>query len=274
MNAAVERRLPGDIAVELAYVHTRTDGGYADRNINHSEFGAGQAGRKDFAVAGSTDINEWAARTKTRYHAMQVGINRPFKNGVLLKGAYTLSRAKNETDEDGWAGLLFNHPALLEKNFALSGADRTHVFQLGFVAELPFGRGSQSPLNWIIRDWQVNGVFAAYSGTPFSINGTNPAANCPGCGQILIDVNGEPTPTGTPGSGTETWYDKSVFSQPTAANAAGFGTSDRNQFRSPSVWNLDLGIFRAFPVGRFRPELRIEANNVFNNTNWARPNLT
>jgi len=274
MNAAVERRLPGDIAVELAYVHTRTDGGYADRNINHSEFGAGQAGRQFFAVAGSTDINEWAARTRTRYHALQVGVNRPFKNGVLLKGAYTLSRAENETDEDGWAGLTWHHPALLEKNFALSGADRTHVFQLGFVAELPFGRESQSMLNWIIRDWQVNGVFAAYSGTPFSISGTNPDVNCPGCGSILINASGDPEPTGTPGSGTETWYDKSLFSQPTGANVAGFGTSDRNQFRSPGVWNVDLGLFRAFPVGRFRPELRISASNVFNHTNWGRPNLS
>jgi hypothetical protein len=36
---------------------------------------------------------------------------------------------------------------------------------------------------------------------------------------------------------------------------------------------VDLGLFRSFPVGRFRPELRIEATNVFNHTNWGRPNL-
>jgi hypothetical protein len=37
---------------------------------------------------------------------------------------------------------------------------------------------------------------------------------------------------------------------------------------------VDLGLFRSFPVGRYRPEIRIEAQNVFNHTNWGRPNLT
>ena len=97
MNVAVEQRLPGDISLELAYVHTRTDGGYADLNVNHSEPGAGQTGRKFFAVAGTTAINDWASRTKSRYHGLQIAVNRPFRNGLLLKGAYTLSKSENET---------------------------------------------------------------------------------------------------------------------------------------------------------------------------------
>ena len=84
---------------------------------------------------------DWAGRTKSRYHALQVALNRPFRNGLLLKGAYTLSKAKNETDDDGWAGLTWNYPAKLADNFALAGFDRTHVFQMGFVYELPFGEG-------------------------------------------------------------------------------------------------------------------------------------
>ncbi len=271
MNVAVERRLPGDISVEGAYVHTRTDGGYADRNLNYSEFGAGQAGRKFFSAAGTTDVLEWAARTKSRYHALQVAINRPFKNGLLLKGAYTLSRAQNETDDDGWTGLNWHHPDVLDRNFALAGYDRTHVLQMGFVYEVPFARQSRSVLGRIVQNWQVNGIYAAYSGTPFSIGGSNPALNCPGCGSVLINVNGDPKPTGTPGSTTERWYDISLFSQPTGVNPAGFGTSRRNQFRRPGVWNMDLGLFRSIPVGRFRPQLRIQASNVFNHTNWGAP---
>ncbi len=274
VNVALERRLPGDISVEGAYVHTRTDGGYADRNINHSEPGAGQSGRKFFAEAGTTDVLEWAARTKSRYHALQVAINRPFKKGVLLKGAYTLSRAQNETDDDGWTGLNWHHPDVLDRNFALAGYDRTHVFQMGFVYEVPFARQSRSVLGLVVQNWQLNGIYSAYSGTPFSIGGSNPALNCPGCGSVLINVNGDPKRTGTPGSTTERWYDISHFSQPTGVNAAGFGNSRRNQFRRPGVWNMDLGLFRSFPVARYRPQIRLEATNVFNHTNWGAPNLT
>jgi outer membrane receptor protein involved in Fe transport len=274
MNVAVEQKLPLDLSVELAYVHTRLDGGYADINLNHSEPGAGQTGRHLFGVAGTTDVWEWGSRTKSRYHALQVALNRPFRNGLLVKGAYTLSRAENETDDDGWATLTWHHPSVRDKNFALAGYDRTHVFQLGFLYELPFARNSRSFLGQIVKNWQINGLGSAYSGTPFQVNGTNPALNCPGCGTVLINVQGDPSPSGTPGSRTEPWYDPSLFSQPTGLGPAGFGTSRRNQFRTPSVWNVDLGLFRSFPMGRFRPEIRIEATNVFNHTNWGRPNLT
>jgi hypothetical protein len=274
MNLAVEHRLPGDISVELALVHTRTDGGYADLNLNYGEPGGGQAARKYFALAGTSDVLDWASRTKTRYQGLQLAVNRPFRNGLLIKGAYTLSQTKNMADEDGWVGLTWNHPLKYEDNYALAGYDRTHVLQMGWVYELPFGKGSNNPLAQIVKNWQINGIAAWYSGTPFSITGTNNALNCQGCGSVFINVQGDPKPTGTPGSATEPWYDKSLFSQPTGLGREGFGTSARNQFRTPSVWNVDMGLFRSFPVGRFRPEIRIEAQNVFNHTNWGRPNLT
>jgi hypothetical protein len=274
MNLAFERRLPGDISLDVALVHTRTDGGYADLNTNHGEPGGGQASRHFFAVAGTTDLNDWGSRTKTRYKGLQLAVNRPFKSGLLLKGAYTLSQTKNMADEDGWVGLTWNHPLKYDDNYALATYDRTHVFQMGFVYELPFGKTSKSPLAQIVKNWQLNGIGAAYSGTPFNITGSNTALNCPGCGTVMINVQGDPNPTGTPGSTTVTWYDKSLFSQPTGLGREGFGSARRNQFRTPGVWNVDMGLFRSFPMGRYRPEIRIEAQNVFNHTNWGRPNTT
>jgi hypothetical protein len=270
-NVAYERRLPGRISAEVAYVHTRTDGGYADLNLNYGEPGGGNAARKYFDVAGTTNINDWANRMKSRYHALQVALNRPFQNGFLLKGAYTLSRSKNMADEDGWTGLTWSHPAMYDQNFALAGFDRTHVFQLGWVWELPFLRERDDVFATVLGGWQVNGIFAAFSGTPYSIGGSNPQLNCQGCGSIFINVSGDPTPVGSAGSTTDPYYDRSIFSQPTGATIAGFGNSGRNRFRRPPVWNMDFSAFKAFPVGRFRPELRIETLNLFNHTNWGAP---
>ena len=63
-----------------------------------------------FALAGTARHPGLGPDAPRRYHALQVAVNRPFKNGLLLKGAYTLSKAKNETDDDGWASLPWNHP--------------------------------------------------------------------------------------------------------------------------------------------------------------------
>ena len=274
-NIAYEHRLPLDIITEVAYVGTRTDGGYADLNINYGEPGGGNAARRYFSVAGATAINDWGARLRSRYHSMQVAINRPFQQGLLLKGAYTLSRAKNMADEDGWVSLTWNHPLKYEDNFALAGFDRTHVFQMGFVYDLPILRDNNDFTGRVLGGWQLNGIFAAYSGTPFSIGGTNNALNCQGCGSVFINVNGDPRPTGSVGSSTETYYDRSLFSQPSGLGVEGFGTSKRNQFRRPPVWNLDLSLFKRFRIGeRVQPEFRIEAANVFNNTNWGAPVTT
>jgi hypothetical protein len=272
-NFAYEYKLPGDIIVETAYVGTRTDGGYADLNINYGEPGGGNAALKYFNLAGATAINDWGARTRSRYHALQVGINRPFSKGLMLKGAYTLSKAKNMADEDGWTGLTWNHPLKFQDNFALAGFDRTHIFQMGFVYDLPFLKDNSDLTGRLFGGWQLNGIYAWYSGTPFSIGGTNNALNCVGCGGALINVNGDPKTSGKVGSGTTTtWYDTSLFSQPTGIGKEGFGTSARNQFRRPRVWNLDLSLFKRFRISeRVQPEFRLEAANIFNHTNWGAP---
>jgi Carboxypeptidase regulatory-like domain/TonB dependent receptor len=275
-NIAFEHRLPGDLITEVAYVGTRTDGGYADLNINYGEPGpsTGANGRRKYsAVAGSTAINDWAARTRSRYHSLQIALNRPFKSGIMLKGAYTLSRAKGMADEDGWTGLTWNHPMMYEENFALTGFDRTHIFQMGFIYELPFLKTARSRPGRLFSGWQLNGIYAMFSGTPFDIGGENTDLNCAGCGPIRINFSGDPKPIGEVGSHTtETYYDRSLFSQPSGRGVEGFGNSGRNLFRRPPVWNLDLSLFKQFKVGeRFRPEFRIEAANVFNNTNWGAP---
>jgi hypothetical protein len=275
-NISFQRELPLKLVTTVAYVGTKTDGGYADLNINYGEPGGGNASRKYFAVAGTTAINDWANRTKTRYNALQVELNRGLSQGLMLKGAYTFSRAKNMADEDGWVGLTWNHPLKFEDNFALGGFDRTHNFQMGFLYELPFLKTNNAWAGKLLGGWQVNGIYAAYSGTPYSIGGTNTPLNCQGCGSVYINVSGDPEPVGKVGSGTtETYYDKSLFSQPTGLDKNGFGTSKRNQFRRPPDWNLDFSLFKSFKVSeRIRPEFRLEAANVFNHTIWGAPITT
>jgi hypothetical protein len=278
-NIAFERKLPGDISAEIAYVGTATDGGYADLNVNYGIPGGGNTSRIYYASAGNTAISDWGSRTKSRYKGLQLAVNRPFKGGLMLKGAYTWSQAKNMADEDGWVGLTWNSPLKFNDNFAIAGFDRTHVFQMGWVYELPFLKHNETTLGKVLGGWQLNGVGSWFTGTPFSISGSNSPLNCPSCGSVFINVTGDVSPTGTAGSNSQTgssstWYDKSAFSQPSGLDANGFGTSKRNQFRRPAQWNVDMSLFKAFQIQRVRTEIRLETANFFNHVNWGAPVTT
>jgi hypothetical protein len=198
-NVAYQRELPGRLVTSFAYVGTATRGGYADLNLNYGEPGGGNTARKYYSVAGTTAINDWAARTWADYKAFQVELNRGFTQGLMLKGSYTLSKAQGMTDEDGWTTLTWNHPMKFQDNYALTGFDRTHNFEMGFLYELPFLKTDNSAKGIILGGWQINGIYSHFSGAPFSIGGTNNPMNCGGCGSIYINVNGDPQPSGKVG---------------------------------------------------------------------------
>ena len=266
-NVTLERRLPLDLVTSVAYVGTQTNGGYADINVNYAEPGGGEAGRRYFAQAGSASILDWGNWTTSKYHSLQVAVNRPFKNGLMLKGAYTWSKAMNMADEDGWQGLNWNIPSQYDRNYARGGFDRTHVLQMGFVYELPWMRESESILGYALKNWQVNGIYSAFSGTPFTIGGNNPQLLASGAGSITANQNGDVKVINDPSRDVK-WIDTSIFSNPSGSE---WGNSGRNAFRGPSVYNLDLSLFRNIPFGRYRVEFRAQASNVLNHTRYLTP---
>lgn len=56
-----------------------------------------------------------------------------------------------------------------------------HRFAIGYIYDLPFGRGRKVGGNWsrpidlVVGGWQVNGITTFQSGTPISISATNTA---------------------------------------------------------------------------------------------------
>src|SRR5207249_2050252 len=143
-NFTIERQLPGQAIVSAAYVGTQTTRSFADLDINAAAPGTGTAGRPLFARhRRSVETWAWNGYLSANYHALQVAVNRRAGNGLLLKGSYTYSKAINWTDEDGWAGVMFNYQPVFERNRARAGYDIPHMLQLGFVYELPLGRGKK-----------------------------------------------------------------------------------------------------------------------------------
>ena len=270
-NVAVERRLPLDVSVDVAYVGNKLVGGLPPAegqtiNINAVQhLGAGDADRPYFASHGrQLSIEIYSPYRKTTYHALQVGVTRPFTQGLLLKGHYTLSRSKAlRTDYE------LPTPEAQERNWALANGDRPHVFQMAFVYQLPWrSEGSRGLARALINDWQINGIFGAFSGSPFTVTADDTELNTPGNTQTA-DLVGEVRKIGDIGA-EGTYFDPGAWAQPEGVR---FGNTRINQFRGPGGWNLDLSVFRSFRLtGTHRIEARVEANNVTNKTNFGNPN--
>jgi hypothetical protein len=120
-----------------------------------------------------------------------------------------------------------------------------------------------------LGDWQLNGVFAAFQGRPFTVGAAAGALNAPGNAQTADQVKPVVEKLGGIGAG-QPFYDASAFAAPTGVR---FGTSGRDMLRGPGVVNLDVGLFRKFMIGdKFSVEFRAEAANVSNTPHFNNPN--
>ena len=280
-NFTIERRLPGSIVSSLAYVGTQTTHQMADRDINSGQvLGAGNAGRPYSALFGrNIATNIWDGYLSAHYHALQSSVRRQAK-GLTLQGAYTWSKAINMADDEGWVGTTYNWAPAFYRNRAAAGFDRRHVFQLGYVYELPVGKGKKWSTNkmadHVVGGWQVAGVMSAYTGTPFTPSAPAGTLNLPGNAQtpdqVKADV-GRPEGIG-PGA---TFYDITAFSN-LPAGSLRFGSLGRNSLRNPGIFRNDLTLSKNFNFGeKLTMNFKAEAFNFTNSrlsTGFASTSVT
>ena len=127
---------------------------------------------------------------------------------------------------------------------------------------------------------QLTGLFSVMSGTPFYVvQNTSPNLNAAGSGQVPNQL-GEIQYTNGIGLGNA-YFSNSILGVNCTSgcawapeNGARFGSAGRNNLRGPGFRNLDLSLFRSFPLREsLSLQLRLEALNAFNHPNYANPNV-
>ena len=122
--------------------------------------------------------------------------------------------------------------------------------------------------------WQLNGILVLQTGAPLTVS-TGFDNSFSGIGNDRVDVIGTPSLTsGSRGARIQRWFNTSAYT----ANAAGtFGTLGRNTLVGPGYADLDLSIFKAFPMPfseRHKVEFRAECFNSLNRVNLGNPTTT
>jgi carboxypeptidase family protein len=268
-NLTVQREVTPGLSVEVGYVGNRGYNQPFNRRLDASLPGTGTAGMEIFQKFGRT------ANTTLRgygvdsfYNALQVSAEKRLSRGVAFTLAYTWSRSIDYTSNNG--GLA--NPIFLEFNKGASDFDRTHGLSLSHTWELPFGRGRkylrQGTAAVILGGWQLNGIFQAYTGRPFSVTMSNANLNGgPGNSQRPDQLR-DPSITGAVGPGTS-WFDKTAFAPPSSTR---YGTAGRNTLRGPGLTNYDFSIFKNFQISDSkRIEFRTEFYNLTNTPHFNQP---
>lgn len=278
-NYTLERRLPGSFIASLGYVGNQTVRQFLDKDINAAPIGSGPTGRP--LVRTQNRLIEtlmWDGWGNSNYHSLQVALNKNLSKGLFMKGAYTWSKSINLSDDDGWAGLpLTNLDSEMYRNRAVAGYDRTHMFVMSWVYELPFGKGRPFAVNGmldkVVGGWRINGIYSAYSGLPFTVTAATTSLNAPGSSQIADQI-AELVKIGDVGPGTQYYSIKSFrdpnFQRP--ANVFRFGSMGRNAVRGPGFQKVDLAMFKDFKITeRFVLQFKAESFNFTNTPRLGNP---
>src|SRR5205085_12688595 len=109
------------------------------------------------------------------YHGLQSKIEKRFSHGLYFLGSYTWSKSldnqSNGSDDSAASGQYPQNPTNWQLDRGLSSFDRTHRFVTSVVWEIPFAKGRPEGriLSGVLGGWQLSGIFAAQTGSPFSV---------------------------------------------------------------------------------------------------------
>jgi carboxypeptidase family protein/TonB-dependent receptor-like protein len=274
-NVSVEKQLIWGLIGQIGYVGSRQRDILQTEDRNAGQIpGAGRNGQPLFVKFGRTASSSTIGNFgENKYDSLQSTLTRGFANGLQINAAYTLSKAMGHCCDDlSDKNQAIQIPELRQLNWALKGHDRTHVFTLSSVAELPFGAGKRfltsGAASKLLGGWQINGLFVAYSGTPFSVSASGTSLNATGNTQRADQVKPDVRILDGIGRGNS-YFDPFAFAPVTEAR---FGTAGFNTVRGPGHVNLDIGLVRNFRVrDRWQLQLRAEALNATNTPHFSNP---
>jgi hypothetical protein len=112
----------------------------------------------------------WRAEGISTYNALQLQATKKMSHGLMVNASYTYSHSLDEGSGLG-AGLFFNGNDPLKPRTAYSSSDfdRTHVFTISYVYQLPTRTYASHFADKVANGWGIQGVTVAQSGQPFSI---------------------------------------------------------------------------------------------------------
>ena len=294
-HVSVQQKVTDNIVTDLAYVGNHgvklsmiADINQARPPVAGENANATLAARRP--IQGYGTISAVLPEAFSNYHALQAKVE------------YRKSADLNVLNSFTWSKAIDNVSQVLEEPGGSTGTPQ-NVYDIGndrgpsgyhvpllnvtsFVWNLPFGQGQKfgtnmgTVLNGLLGGWQVSGINTMRSGRTVNLRyaTSGPTAVTSGLPTFLGGVALRPNVTGDPLApeserSIDNYFNRDNVVLPPAT--APFGNAGRNSVRGYAFYQLDLGIQKEFglPIRNGASlEIRAEAFNVLNKTNFGLPN--
>jgi hypothetical protein len=275
-NFGIDHQLTQNTVLSLGYVGSHDGrlnwGGY--KNI------ATVPGPGDAAVVASRQPYPYISPTfydqsvgRSSYEAFEFRLDHKTHAGLTYLVSYTWSKSI-DFGCSGWfgaEGCSIQDPYSYKVDRSVSGFDLPQIFSFSAVYQLPFGRGQKFDFgnafaNYVLGNWQLNGILSFTSGVPYDVTVSGDIANT---GNTTERANLVLNNTAAPNQSPNLWLNPAAFAVPPNFT---FGTLGRNSLRGDWFRNLDMSLFRRFPIHEnLGIEFRAEAFNLTNSVVFGNP---
>ena len=230
----------------------------------------------------------------SNYHSLQVSLTKRPTHGFQFQLSYTYAHAMDdgsgfENSGFGSGGTLGSSRGYNQYVHSLNYGDSTYdvrhhlVFAPVYITPLVQG-SALSPKNLALSGWEVSGILTLAGGQPYDISyagfESSNSLNCDifvdfyACGDIpeqTAPLKRIHTKTRDLATGGLPYFSPSSF---TDEPIGSFGNIHRNPYHGPGYFNTNVVVAKNFILsasGLLRLQLRLESDNVFNNTQLNNP---
>jgi hypothetical protein len=297
-NMSVQRQLPGNASVMVAYVGSLSHDLPLQFDVNYDAWAPGatttaanENSRRPYEVGKLASVLNLQSSQTASYHSLQVSATKRMSYHFTMSAFYV------------WGHQMWSAPVQGEANSATdvvqdfttfagehspTNTDLQSMASISGIWNLSYYSGPQKWLGAIVNGWQISPLVTLNSGVPINLaSGADGNADANSTTDRPNYVAGQ-NPTLSPhrcrlcANGTASaWFNTAAFvrNAPGVPGGIGPGGADgdvaRNSLRGPGYRDIDLGIFRSFKLYReTQLQVRAEASNAFNMVSLGNPVLS
>ena len=235
------------------------------------------------------NITYYFPGSNSSYHSLQAQLRRRYKQNLTYGAIWTWSKTMDYSDTETSSSSTQISSLINPKiwNYGEAGYDHTHILRVYWAYSLP--KASNLIHNGIVKgafdDWMVSGIYTAQSGAPMGVSyAYSPSQDITGSatdsGRVL--VVGNPILSKSEESAQFKAFNPNAFAAPPIASCETatpsflcWGNANKYVFRGPGINNWDMSLFKNFRLTeRWRGQLRMEAYNIWNHTQFTTVNTS